>query len=285
MGSLTIKDLENGIRGDALAVLRARFGDDVARRAAGDVALAFSASIGAAKNPDAYLVIADTAQGRASIINCIAISALTQLNPGGPNPKCWLIPKGGKLQWWISHQGICTLARRAGYQITPVLVHKDDTWATNLGVLTEHQQKAYVRGFADLAGAYLRVVRMSDGYVFEPVWLHGQALIKTATNGDPWKDHPAEMLMKAAIKYSAARGFLPIESLELNAALEADTDAETVEPTATRTAGSARAAAGLPPKVIEDRQGMDAPPDFAGEEAALAERVPVTTAAGDDIPF
>lgn len=285
--SITFADLGNGIRHDALALLRSRFGEDVAKRAANDVGMAFNSAIRNSQKPDDFLAIASTDIGRASIVNCIAVSALTGLVPGGPNPTCWLIPKGGQLQWWISHRGICVLALRAGYQITPVLVHKDDPVKTSLGVVTEHEAKGYVRGFADLAGGFLRVCRLSDGYVFEPIWIHGQALIKTATNGAPWKAHPAEMLMKAAIKYSAARGFLPIETLELNAAMEADNDAETVEPTTTpKTTGSARAAAGLPPKAIEDRQGMDAPPDFVAEEAALAERVPVTTSAGDDdIPF
>ncbi len=286
--SITLQDLSNGIRKDALELLRRLYGDEAAMKAAATVGMAFDATVRAAKRPDAFLAIAATDSGRASIVNCISTSAMTGLMPGGPNPVCWLIPKAGQLHWWISHRGISELARRAGWALTPVLVHKDDARRVNLGRVIEHDPAHYVENINDCAGAYVVCTRLSDGVDLPPAWLHGEAMRAASTGGDVWGGHPAEMLMKTAIKYAAARGMIPVVGPELDAALSADNAAE-IETARAPLAQPARTSLGLRAPVverpaIEDRRGMDAPPDFKAEgERVKADAVPAT--GDDEIPF
>ena len=57
----------------------------------------------------------------------------------------------------------------------------------------------------------------------------GSAIRKRAATrgaGPVWRSWPLEMASKTAIKWACARGFVPVESIELDQALAADTRAE-----------------------------------------------------------
>ena len=97
----------------AMRELEKVLGSEEGKKAAARTALAFRAT--ALANPTVYECDAG------SVASCVAISALTNLMPGGPNPDCYLVPRRVKgqqtLNWMISHRGLQKLATRAGYTV------------------------------------------------------------------------------------------------------------------------------------------------------------------------
>jgi len=70
---------------------------------------------------------------------------------------------------------------------------------------------------------------LSDGAILGRYWLPEADVRKRAASrgaGPIWKSWPLEMAQKTAIKWACARGLVPIESVELDSALAADTRAE-----------------------------------------------------------
>lgn len=202
-------------------------GEDRATEAAARVGMAFAAAHRAARNPQ------DIERcSRESIAAAVAMSALTGLMPGGAMPSVWLVPRSGQLQWMISHRGLMTLCRRAGYQLTATPVGRADHIVVQYGEVAEHQA---VPGeepetLADLVGVIVSCRRLDDGAVLGRYWMPGADIRKRASKGGPvWRQWPLEMAAKTAIKWACARGYVPIESIELDNALAADTRATTAE--------------------------------------------------------
>ena len=201
-------------------------GEDRAREASARVAMAFAAAHRAARNPRDIERCSPE-----SIASAVALSALTGLMPGGAMPSVWLVPRAGDLQWMISHRGLMTLCRRAGYQLAAVPVGQSDHIVIEYGEVVEHRAAVGEEptGLDDLAGVIVSCRRLADGAILGRYWMSGADVRKRAKArgaGPVWRSWPLEMATKTAIKWACARGFVPIESIELDQALAADTRAE-----------------------------------------------------------
>jgi recombinational DNA repair protein RecT len=172
-----------------------------------------------------------------SIASAVALSALTGLMPGGAMPSVWLVPRAGELQWMISHRGLTQLCRRAGYQLSTCVVGHHDHIVVEFGEVTEHRAKIGSEPLTldHIAGVIVSCRRLADGAVLGRYWLPGADIRKRRNAKDykgrpmaskTWDKWPMEMAQKTAIKWACARGLVPIESVELDNALAADTRAE-----------------------------------------------------------
>ena len=197
-------------------------GEEKATEASARVGLAFAAAHRAARNPRDIENCS-----LASIAHAVAMSALTGLMPGGAMPACWLVPRGGELQWMISHRGLMQLSRRAGYQLSAIAVGSEDHIVIEYGEVVEHRAAvgSEPQALTDLVGLIVSCRRLADGVVLGRYWLAGSYIRKCAQlrgAGPVWRQWPIEMAQKTAIKWACARGMVPIESMELDYALAAD---------------------------------------------------------------
>lgn len=200
-------------------------GEERATEAAARVGMAFAAAHRAARHPRDIERCSPE-----SIASAVALSALTGLMPGGPMPSVWLVPRSGELQWMISHRGLTQLCRRAGYQLSTCVVGHHDHIVVEYGEVTEHRAAIGSEPLTidHIAGVIVSCRRLSDGAVLGRYWLPGADVRKRAAArgaGPVWKSWPLEMAQKTAIKWACARGLVPIESVELDNALAADTRA------------------------------------------------------------
>ena len=217
------------VQGMANAMLVDMVGEVKATEAGARTALAFAAAHRAAKDPSQIERCSPE-----SIASCVATSALTGLMPGGPNPLCWLIPKGGQLTWMPSHRGLTVLAQRAGYQIVPVAVGPCDDLVVEFGEVVSHSQDYQnpATDLKDLQGVIIVVKRIIDGVTFGRYFIPGSDIVKRSKArgaGPVWRDWPIEMAMKTAIKWVFSRGLVPCETIELAQAVAQDNAAERAE--------------------------------------------------------
>lgn len=222
----TPRTLRGRVQAMAGSMLLDMVGEERATEAAARVGMAFAAAHRAARNPRDIERCSPE-----SIAAAVALSALTGLMPGGAMPSVWLVPRGGDLQWMISHRGLMQLCRRAGYQLSAVPVSTSDHVVIEFGEVTEHRAEVghEATGLDDLAGVIVSCRRLADGAILGRFWMPGSAVRKRASArgaGPVWKSWPLEMAQKTAIKWACARGLVPIESIELDQALGADTRAE-----------------------------------------------------------
>ena len=223
----TPRTLRGRVQAMAGSMLLDMVGEERATEAAARVGMAFAAAHRAARSPRDIERCSPE-----SIAAAVALSALTGLMPGGAMPSVWLVPRGGDLQWMISHRGLMQLCRRAGYQLSAVPVSTSDHVVIEFGEVTEHRVEvgSEATGLDDLAGVIVSCRRLADGAILGRFWMPGSAVRKRASArgaGPVWKSWPLEMAQKTAIKWACARGLVPIESMELDQALGADTRAET----------------------------------------------------------
>lgn len=184
------------------------FGSENGKAAAARVAIAFRAAASAAKNPDDLYRC-----NPASVASCMALSAMTQIMPGGPNPGCYLIPKGGVLGWWISSRGIKTLARRAGQVVATFPYFTFDTVEVNEFEQTMRLEKGAGDrdDYSKLVGIVVLVRDLNTGAKLAmrdvtKAQIEKRRAKSMQPNGGPWKDWPMEMAEKTAVKFAAARG-------------------------------------------------------------------------------
>lgn len=216
--------------------LRRLMGDERGKEATARVAIAFKQAAQAARDPSALYKCSPD-----SVAACVALSAATNLMPGGPNPAVYLVPKGPALQWWITHRGLIEMAARAGYVVRTRPVFRGEVFEYEEGATlhvrhvpdfdTEH-------GADDLRGVLVQVYRSSDMVRIEALFVPRADIEKRRKRSDmgtrgPWADWYVEMALKTGVKYAAARGAIRFQPAEL-AALEADdasnaTNAVTVE--------------------------------------------------------
>ena len=210
-------------------------GEERATEAAARVGMAFAAAHRSARNPRDIERCSPE-----SIASAVAMSALTGLMPGGPMPSVWLVPRSGELQWMISHRGLTQLCRRAGYQLSTCVVGHHDHIVAEFGEVTEHRAEigSEPSTLDDIAGVIVSCRRLADGAVLGRYWLPGADIRKRRNAKDykgrpmaskTWDKWPMEMAQKTAIKWACARGLVPIESVELDNALAADTRATVAE--------------------------------------------------------
>jgi recombinational DNA repair protein RecT len=262
---------------DALAILADMYGVERAKVAAGRLALSFDAAVRTAKDPQALLDCSP-----ASVRACITTSAITQLYPGGPSPDVYLVPRMKVLQWSLTHVGMAKLAARQGYALIVVPVHVDDKVKVEFGEAVAHEQdpRRTPRSLDELAGVIVVLRRIADGAVISRPFI-SQAIIQTRAKakgaGPVWNQWPVEMALKTAIRYSYARGMLPLTGEDWQAAMMGDEpeviDVEADAATATKPAKQSTRAL-----LTDDYAPI---PDFAAESSRLAER---ETVAADPEP-
>ena len=173
----------------------------------------------------------------ASVANCICLSALTGLLPGGAVPLVDLIPrqrsvktdrgwqKVMELNWQIGWRGWKSLGEKLGTGLEPRLVFKGDKYEIRYGMnpdLIHVPDMGAERTWENLRGAYL-IARMRDGRVafidltkaqIEQRRATSQAYqydVKDNKTASPWSQWPLEMAMKTMISYAARRGVFLID--------------------------------------------------------------------------
>jgi recombinational DNA repair protein RecT len=218
---VTAIDFRRGITTGAIDLMNELVGPEKGREAGARVAMAYRAAVQSAKDPAALRNCT-----RESVLNAVAQSAITNLMPGGAYPMCWLVPKGGELQWWISHRGIAALALRAGYHLMPTPVAVEDEVRIEFGEVVAHERdpEAWPDGVDDLIGVYVTIKRVSDRAVFARPWMPMQAIKKRqamAQTQGVWNKWGVAQSQKTALKWVMARGYVPIEA-ELQMALAAE---------------------------------------------------------------
>jgi len=199
-----------------------RMGTEDGRRQGARFALAFATAARSSKDPDAFYRCKPE-----SIAAAVSLSMETGLMPGGAMPAVWLIPRAGELQWMPSHRGLIQLAQAAGYQVRAVPVCHGDTIRIEGGEVVElvTDPDAWPTSLADLRGVAVYVSRISDGTRFAAAWVPGAAIVqrsKAKGSGPVWREWPIEMAIKSAIRFVFARGYVPVESVELDTAMRAD---------------------------------------------------------------
>lgn len=141
-----------------------------------------------------------------------------------------LIPFGREVQAVFDWKGMVALANRAGYLVTPKLVHENDKFEVHeddgTGQTKITHQADYRRPRGEVQAVYSRAVR-PDGKVdyeimtAEEVEQTRQQYSK-AKDSSPWKNSYGEMMKKTVIKRHSKRWDL---SPEIRQALNADDDA------------------------------------------------------------
>tara|TARA_R100000008_G_scaffold86334_1_gene78969 strand:- start:1878 stop:3065 length:1188 start_codon:yes stop_codon:yes gene_type:complete len=182
-----------------------------------------------------------------SVANCICLSALTGLLPGGAVPVVDLIPrqrsfKGPRgwqkvmeLNWQIGWRGYKALGEKLGAVLEPRLVFKTDKYDVRFGLnpdLVHVPDLDGDRTWENLRGAYI-IVRLPNGHVsftdltkaeiekrraVSQAWQYDQKDNKSAS---PWSQWPLEMALKTIVSYAARRGLFPIDE-EFTMALDLD---------------------------------------------------------------
>jgi recombinational DNA repair protein RecT len=155
----------------------------------------------------------------------VALSALSDLMPGGSAPQVWLVPKGGNLGWWIAPAGITTLARRSGYYIQAVPVHVDDPVVIRFGEVEDHTSTAWPTAIEEIAGVFVTIRRISDGAILARPWLARTAINQrraVALDQNIWNKWPIEMAQKTALHWAYNRGSMPIDEAEGRLAMETE---------------------------------------------------------------
>lgn len=172
-----------------------------------------------------------------SVGNCLAMSVISELPPGGPFPMVWLVPKAGQLQWWVSHRGVKELARREGYDIVDQCVYEGDFYKliyTQDGPEIRHEPIGPVRNSTTLIRVYCiirkggRVIAIRD---LDRAQIDQRRDVSLMKNEGPWNAWYDEMALKTVIKYAAARGDVTFGSEVVQRAVLNDEDA--YDPSAT----------------------------------------------------
>lgn len=194
-----------------------------------------------------------------SVAAALVNSIITGILPGGPSPGCYLIPKGGELQWWLNHRGMIELARRAGQriQVRPVFpgdifsAHDDES-GVHFRYENLHPPESesfdhlieVVVVVRDKSGNLLDLHRCSKGYISDCRKVKGA--------GPVWNSWPLEMAYKTAIKSAVARGVISLNAdPATRSILDNEDRAERIDATATPETMA-------PPAPKQIGKGMDA---------------------------
>jgi phage RecT family recombinase len=200
---------------------------------------------------------------RASVVAAVAMSALTGLEPGGPMPTVYVLPrdisfkdgngdwkKRKELQWQISFRGMMVLAQRAGYQVRALPVYEGDEFELDLGALRPTHRPAEREEepkWEELRGVYVVAYQTDTGNLVGWEWLPRWQVEKRRANSDayrrgvnstndkdrssPWFKWQEEMIRKTGIRYAISRGLVPLDDVAA-AAMELDSKADIIDTTA-----------------------------------------------------
>lgn len=217
--------------------LEQTLGTEAGKKAAQTVTMSFLSAMRMSKDKSDWLKVTE-----ASIATCVATSADTQLFPGGPYPKVYLVPQpvrrgeAPELQWRINHRGLSELYSRAGINVMAVPVGKKDHLKIAYGEACEHESDPtwWPSGKDDMVGVILVVRRIADGLIISRAWcplavIEARRLVSRQKDGTFWSDWYVEMAQKTAILWGHSRGYIPTDSPELRAAMEADLHGEALD--------------------------------------------------------
>lgn len=182
-----------GVMADARAVLVDILGSERGAKAAASVATAFVAL--AKQNPR----MRDCSPE--SVVQCIAMCALTGLMPGGALPGVYVLPRERRVQQggqWVSvyelnfqvgFRGLLTLAQRAGYQICAYPLYEGAPVALDdrdrLILPTARQR--IDRSWEKLIGVVVTAHRMSDGMSMGRFFVEADIIEARRDASDSWK--------------------------------------------------------------------------------------------------
>lgn len=181
-----------------------------------------------------------------SVGRAVVLSAISGLFPGGPNPDVWLIPRknrhlGGALEvnWQMAHRGYIRLARRAGWDIEPVLVFEDDDFDLEEGMEPKIRHKPNLDGeqtWDTLRGGYIRVYPVGNRSATKIAWLSKRRIIERrgkAQDQSVWNEWPLEQSLKTLCNFAGQREMFPCDD-PARYAIAADMASETGDETIVR---------------------------------------------------
>lgn len=267
----------------ALEYLVGILGSEAGRRSATRLGLAMRAIARAA--PGVYEC------DRASVVACVALCALTGLEPGGPFPGCYIIPREVKyknaegkwqkrkeLHWQVSFRGMLTLAHRAGFALRSAAVYDGDDFDLDLALARPSHRPAereQAPAWEEMRGVYVVAFRVSDNALLGWEWMPRYAIEARRDRSDayrrasrpdaeewerrtPWIDWPEEMSRKTALRFAVSRGLVPLDDVATQHALEADGKGDAIETTATPipSVESVFAGSGEPPAPKRTRKAI-----------------------------
>lgn len=206
---------------------------DEQRRHVDRVRLAFRAL--AARTPDLYKC------DPGSLGRVLALTVMTGLNPFGAHNECDIIVRtkrgkndqgrwvdvGFEATWQIGWRGYMALARRSGCVVKVTPVFESDYFEYEEGLdprLIHRPDMTAAPDFEKLVCCYV-TVHYPDGRKDFRVCPRGvildrrsrsdgwQSFQKNAIKSTPWSTDPVAMAMKAAIRWAAQRGTLPLDEL------------------------------------------------------------------------
>ncbi len=245
-----------------------------------------------------------------SVGRAIVMSAMSGLFPGGPRPDVWLIPRRNKhkgnaleAQWQMSFRGFVRLARRAGWELEPVLVFEGEKFEILEGdqpSITHVRSLDLPKTWETLRYAYIRVYPVGKREQARYAYLTKAEIQKRrskAQDDSIWREWPLEMVYKTMCHYAGNRELFPTDdparyAMAQSEQAEIGSGAASQEmwgslPAGSKTAGlAARLAAKPTGAVIDVGEGrpLDAvdvqPQDVGGETftpaAATSEGDPLT---------
>jgi recombinational DNA repair protein RecT len=225
------RDFKDFVFRSASKQLVSIMGTEGGKAAGARVTLAIASTLRTAKKPQDILDCTGD-----SIINCVTMSALTGLMPGGANAKVYLVPQRPnkesrpELQWRITHRGLCELARRSGTAIMAVPVGQDDRIEVAFGEAIAHEPADITAqpNWETMMGVIVTARNLATGTVIVRAWVPRAVIearrAKSSNDSNPrysvWSLWPVEMALGAAIRYCFSRGYIPSEGAELDAALD-----------------------------------------------------------------
>lgn len=268
----------------AIQSLRGALSEEEAKRVAAQTALGFFTAMRTAKKPQD--IVGCT---RESILSAIATSVSTRLVVGTPNAPAYLVPQRPRqneplqLQFRINHRGWAILFLRAGFVLDPVPVGIDDDLTLVNGEIRHNQDPDSMPAtWEDLRGVIVYATHIESRMRLAS-WVPRTVIEQRrdkSRDGGIWGQWPVEMSMGAAIRYCVARGKLPIDSMAIQTALDAeprvlDAESEVVERQAPARPVTGRSALGLPDPAPALPDHGDQPDPLAGVRPPAREAVPV----------
>lgn len=159
-----------------------------------------------------------------SIARCLVLSAISGLMPGGPRPDVWLIPrrnkhKGNQLEanWQMSFRGYIRLARRAGWELEPVLVFEGEKFVVREGLQTEIEHERILdlpQTWNTLKAGYIRIFPSGQREQAKLLYLSKEQIKQRrgkAQDQSVWNEWPLEMALKTLCNYAGNREAFPCD--------------------------------------------------------------------------
>lgn len=152
-----------------------------------------------------------------SIGRAIVLSAMSGLYPGGPRPDVWLIPRKNQCNWQMSYRGYIRLARRAGWELEPVLVFEGEEFEVIEGSEPTiiHKRRLEIEPtWEGLRFGYVRVFPSGHREQARYAYLTKKQIQDRRAKAESqavWNAWPLEMTYKTLCAYAGAREIFPTD--------------------------------------------------------------------------